>query len=163
MTESHAARCLRLLIAPVLAYLVVSGPAHAQQPAASASQAAQSAASAAPVTTLDKVQALRPDEEILDPYTFKNPISVDPTRFDKAYNTGITPEQMGRDPRDGGYGGYVNYGINMGLLQTWKGIKQLTHMRPYEQPAIARPPPLDEEQMRRAARASDVDEDAGGK
>ncbi len=58
---------------------------------------------------------------------------------------------MALDPR---YGGYVLYGINQGLLQTWKGIKKVTGMRPYEQPAIARPPPLSEEQMRRAVEQS---------
>lgn len=105
------------------------------------------------VTTLDTVQALRPEEEVLDLYTFKNPVTVDPNRFDKAYDPGITPEQMALQ-----YGGYVNYGINMGLLQTWKGIKKITRMRPYEQPAIARPPPLDQAQMRRAVEASAPDQ-----
>lgn len=103
------------------------------------------------VQTLDRVQALRPEEEVLDLYRFENPVTVDPNRFDKAYDPGISPEQMALDPR---YGGYVLYGINQGLLQTWKGIKKVTGMRPYEQPAIARPPPLSEEQMRRAVEQS---------
>lgn len=108
-----------------------------------------------PVTTLDRVQALRPEEEVLDLYTFKNPIAVDPNRFDKAYDPGITPEEMALDPH---YGGYVIYGINMGLLKTWQGIKKVTGMRPYEQPAIARPSPLTEEQMRRAVRGPETGE-----
>ncbi|SEM19587.1 hypothetical protein SAMN05428989_3333 [Pseudoxanthomonas sp. GM95] len=95
---------------------------------------------------------------MLDLYTFKNPIAVDPNRFEKAYSTGISPEQMGRDPRDGGYGGYVNYGLNKGLWETWKVFKKATGMRPYEQPAIARPPPLTEEQMRRAAQGLEAGE-----
>jgi hypothetical protein len=103
----------------------------------------------APVTTLDRVQALRPEEEVLDLYTFKNPVAVDPNRFDQAYDPGITPEEMALR-----YGGYVNYGINQGLLKTWKGIKHVTGMRPYEQPAIARQPPLSEAQMRRAVEGS---------
>jgi len=107
--------------------------------------------------TLDKVQALRPDEDVLDLYSFENPITVDPNRFDQAYDPGITPEEMALH-----YGGYVNYGINLGLLKTWQGIKKVTRMRPYEQPAIARPPPLSEAQLRRAVQASEGLEDLEG-
>jgi hypothetical protein len=126
---------------------VAAGHASAQQ----VEQPALDTSVSASVPTLDHVQALRPDEEVLDLYTFDNPISVDPNRFDKAYDPGISPEQMALDPR---YGGYVIYGINQGLLQTWKGIKKVTGMRPYEQSAMARPPPLSEAQMQRAVKQS---------
>ena len=143
----RAPRCARLFAYAVLAPGIGTTPAFAQQ--ASPAPAPPTTPPTA-VTTLDRVQALRPDEEVLDLYTFKNPVTVEPNTFDKVYNPGISPELMGKDPRDGGYGGYVYYGINQGLLHTWKGIKQVTGMRPYEHPAIARPPPLTEEQMRRA-------------
>ncbi len=104
------------------------------------------------VQTMDEVKALPPDDEVLDLYRFDNPIKVDPNRFDKAYDPGISPEEMALDPR---YGGYVIYGINQGLRQTWKGVKKASGMKPYEQPAISRPPPLSGEQMRRAAGVSD--------
>jgi hypothetical protein len=136
----------RLLACAALAPGIDATPVFAQQ--ASPEPAPPPAA----VTTLDRVQALRPDEEVLDLYTFKNPVTVEPNTFDKAYDPGISPEQMALDPR---YGGYVIYGINQGLRHTWKGIKRVTGMRPYEHPAIARPPPLTEEQMRRAVQESE--------
>lgn len=109
-------------------------------------------------TTLDAVRALRPEEEVLDLDAFQNPITLERNRFDQAYDTGISPEQMALDPR---YNGYVNYGIHQGLRRTWEGIKQVTHMRPEQTPAIARPPPaLDEGQARRALGAWEGDEPA---
>lgn len=147
-------RCMHWYI---VASFLFALSAQAQQ--AAPSPATPPAASVEP-TTLDTVQALRPDEEVLDLDAFQNPITVEPNRFNRAYDTGISPEQMALDPR---YNGYINYGINQGLRHTWNGIKKVTGMRPYETPAIARPPPLDEEQMQRAARASDADADAAGK
>ncbi|WP_379654178.1 hypothetical protein [Pseudoxanthomonas sp. UC19_8] len=143
----RAPRCARLLAYAVLAPGIGATPAFAQQASPPPPTTPPTA-----FTTLDRVQALRPDEEVLDLYTFKNPVTVEPNTFDKVYNPGISPELMGKDPRDGGYGGYVYYGINQGLLHTWKCIKQVTGMRPYEHPATARPPPLSLEQMDRAAR-----------
>ncbi|WP_337053039.1 hypothetical protein [Pseudoxanthomonas sp. USHLN014] len=146
----RAPRCARLFAYAVLAPGIGTTPAFAQQ--ASPAPAPPTTPPTA-VTTLDRVQALRPDEEVLDLYTFKNPVTVEPNTFDKVYDPGISPEQMALDPR---YGGYVIYGINQGLRHTWKGIKQVTGMRPYEHPAIARPPPLTEEQMRRAVQHGDA-------
>jgi hypothetical protein len=139
---SPATRAWSRLLPAMLLWVTAQAAAQQQAPPASNPLPADG------VTTLDHVQALRPDDEVLDLDTFENPITVDPTRFDKAYDTGITPEEMALK-----YGGYVNYGINKGLWETWKGIKKVTGMRPYEQPAIARPPPLSEEQMRRAMKA----------
>lgn len=112
---------------------------------------------AADVPTLDQVQALRPEEEILDLYLHKNPITVEPNRFDEAYDPGISPEAMALE-----HGGYINYGINLGLHKSWQGIKKVTGMRAETQPAIARPPPLSEEQIRRAALVCAREEDACG-
>lgn len=99
----------------------------------------------ADVPTLDRVQALRPDEE-LDLYRFENPIVIEPNGFAEAYDPGPTPEQVALL-----HGGYINYGINLGLKKSWNGIKKATGMRAETQAAIARPPPLDDAQMRRAA------------
>ncbi|WDS34966.1 hypothetical protein [Pseudoxanthomonas sp.] len=128
------------------ALLALAGSASAQQ----AGDPSQPVPALPVVRTLEEVRALPPDEEeVLDLYRFENPITVDSNRFDKAYDAGISPEEMALH-----HGGYINYGINRGLYETWKGFKQLTGMRPYEQPAIARPPPLTEDQMRRAAEQS---------
>lgn len=95
--------------------------------------------------TLERVQALLPDEEILDLHRFENPVTVEPNAFDKVYDPGITPEEMALQ-----HGGYINYGLNLGLYKSWQGIKKVTGMRAETQSAIARPPPLSEAQMRRA-------------
>ena len=99
------------------------------------------------IPTLDHVQALPPEEEELDLYLLRNPVTVEPNVFEKAYDPGISPEEMALE-----HGGYINYGINLGLYKSWQGIKKVTGMRPDIQPGIARPPPLTDAQMRRAAK-----------
>ncbi|WCE05965.1 hypothetical protein [Pseudoxanthomonas sp. JBR18] len=130
----------------------------AAEPASSAAPASASAATAADarVPTLGQVQALAPEDtqEALNLHAFRNPVTVDPNTFSKSYDPGISPEEMALK-----YDGYVNYGLNMGLLQTWKGIKRVTGMRPYEHPASARPPPLTQAQMRRAVQALETEDE----
>ena len=129
-TPRHALACLMLVFAGHVHAQPVSDP----QPAAN-------------IPTLDHVQALPPEEERLDLYRLRNPIAVEPNVFDKVYDPGITPEEMALE-----HGGYINYGINLGLYKSWQGIKKVTGMRPDIQPGIARPPPLTDAQMRRAAK-----------
>ncbi len=107
------------------------------------------------VPTLDSVQALPPEEEALDLYRFENPVTVEPNTFERFYDPGITPEEMALQ-----HGGYINYGINLGLYKSWQGIKKVTGMRPDIQHAAARPPPLSEAQLLRAAKFCDTQ--AGG-
>ena len=107
------------------------------------------------VPTLEPVQALPPEEEALDLYRFENPVTVEPNTFEKFYDPGITPEEMALQ-----HGGYINYGINLGLYKSWQGIKKVTGMRPETEHATARPPPLSEEQLLRAAKFCDTQ--AGG-
>jgi len=135
-------------------------PRDATQAAPATTPAAEPAPSAAVaadarVPTLGQVQALAPEDthEALDLHAFRNPVTVDPNTFSKSYNPGISPEEMALK-----YDGYVNYGLNMGLLQTWKGIKHITGMRAYEHPASARPPPLTQVQMHRAARGLETED-----
>lgn len=99
------------------------------------------------VPTLERVEALPPEEDILALYGFDNPITVDSNRFDKVYKPGPSPEEIAMER-----GGYINYGINLGLQKSWQGIKKVTGMRAQSQPATARPPPLDDEQLQRAAK-----------
>ncbi len=129
--------------------------APATTPAAEPAPSAATAADAR-VPTLGQVQALGPEDtqEALNLQAFRNPVTVDPNTFSKSYDRGISPEEMALK-----YDGYVNYGLNMGLLQTWKGIKRITGMRPYEHPASARPPPLTQAQMRRAAQGLETEDE----
>lgn len=102
-------------------------------------------ARATDVPTLDRVEALPPDEEVIDLYRFENPVVVPPNTFAKGYKPPPSLEEISLE-----HGGLVQYGINMGLAKSWKGIKKVTRMRPQTQAVTARPPPLDEEQLRRA-------------
>ena len=106
------------------------------------------------VPTLEQVQALPPEEEALDLYRFENPVTVEPNTFERFYDPGITPEEMALQ-----HGGYINYGINLGLYKSWQGIKKVTGMRPDIQHAAARPPPLSEAQLLRAAKFCDAQAD----
>ena len=106
------------------------------------------------VLTLEQVQALPPEEEALDLYRFENPVTVEPNTFERFYDPGITPEEMALQ-----HGGYINYGINLGLYKSWQGIKKVTGMRPDIQHAAARPPPLSEAQLLRAAKFCDAQAD----
>ena len=99
------------------------------------------------VPTLERVEALPPAEDTLDLYGFENPVTMEPNRFDKIYKPGPSPEEIAME-----HGGYINHGINLGLQKSWQGIKKVTGMRAQTQPVIARPPPLDDEQLRRAAK-----------
>lgn len=98
------------------------------------------------VTTLEEVRALKPeDEQPLDLYRFKSPVSPAPNRFSKSWSEPPTPEQVSLS------GGYLFMGINYGLMAAAKGLHKLTNGRDQIQSAIARPPPeFDAEQQRRA-------------
>ena len=99
------------------------------------------------VPTLERVEALPPEEEIIDLYRFENPVIVEPNRFAEAYKPEPSLEEIALE-----HGGLIQHGINLGLEKSWRGIKKVTGMRAQTQAATARPPPLDEEQLRRAAR-----------
>ncbi|MGB3393205.1 MAG: hypothetical protein WA956_05805 [Stenotrophomonas sp.] len=98
------------------------------------------------VTTLDEVRALKPeDDPPLDLYRFRNPVQVEDNRFSRSWSEPPTPEQVSLS------GGYIFLGINYGLMAAAKGLHKLTNGRDQIQSAVARPPPLSEEQLRRAA------------
>lgn len=98
------------------------------------------------VKTLDEVRALKPeDDQPLDLYRFRNPIRVESNRFSRSWSEPPTPEQVSMS------GGYIFLGINYGLMAAGKGVHKLTGGRDQIQSALARPPPLSEDQLRRAA------------
>ncbi|KLD75407.1 hypothetical protein FZ025_08955 [Xanthomonas hyacinthi] len=103
------------------------------------------------VQTLGEVRALPPDaEQPLDLYRFKNPVSAQPNRFDKDWRPPPSVEQVSQG------GGYLALGIYYVAGKAAKGLHALTGAPDHVQPAIARPPPLDDAQLRRAAQLCDA-------
>lgn len=96
------------------------------------------------VTTLGEVRAINPDDEPLDLYRFKNPIKIENNRFSKSWSEPPTPEQVSQA------GGYVMMGIYYGIGMAAKGFNKLTNAPAQIQSAVARPPPLSEEEAQRA-------------
>lgn len=131
--------------AALLAGLLLAASAQAQQAAPPGSVDPPPAATQGDVTTLGEVRALKPDDEPLDLYRFKNPVQVQPNRFSRTWSEPPSPEQVGMS------GGYLMMGINKGLAAAAKGVNKLTGGPDQIQSAIARPPPeLTEDEQRRA-------------
>jgi hypothetical protein len=126
----------------VIALLALAGPAAAQQ-----TGDPPNVVPAPPlVQTLEEVHALPPDEEQLDLYKFDNPIKVQPNTFNKSWSPPPSPKEISEN------GGYLLYGLGLLVGKATKGLHGIPGVRAQVQPAIARPPPLDLEQMDRAAR-----------
>lgn len=147
----------------LLASLLLAGIAQAQQAApvavpvpvpAPAAAADAPAATTAPVstalpqdnvTTLGEVRALKPDDEPLDLYRFKNPVKFGDNRFSRDWSEPPSPEQVSMS------GGYIMMGVVKGVMAAAKGVNKLTGGPSQIQAAVARPPPeLSAEQQRRA-------------
>ena len=77
---------------------------------------------------------------------FKNPIDPKPSRFDRAYREPLSLEQIGQN------GGVIPLLVGYIAEKVAKGASRIPGWKDREQPAIARPPPLTEEQMERALR-----------
>jgi hypothetical protein len=97
-------------------------------------------------TTMDTL-VVRPDpEEVLDLYRFENRVEVEPTAFGRRWKEPTSLEQLGKN------GGIVPVLVGLAAQQVQKGARKIPGWKEPEQPAIARPPPLDEEQAARAVR-----------
>ncbi len=97
-------------------------------------------------TTLETL-TVRPDlEEVLDLYRFRNPLEVEPTVFERRWSEPPSLEQLGKN------GGIVPVLVGLAAQQVQKGARKIPGWKSPEQPAIARPPPLDEAQAARALR-----------
>ncbi|MCC4596532.1 hypothetical protein NRY95_22115 [Xanthomonas campestris pv. phormiicola] len=128
----------RFVVAAALLGAVVQVHAQQADPAPAASDRN--------IQTLDEVRALPPDvEQPLDLYRFKNPVSAQPNRFDKDWRPPPSVEQVSQG------GGYLALGIYYVAGKAARGLHTLTGAPDQVQPAIARPPPLDDAQLRRAA------------
>ena len=116
---------------------LVSAPAMAQDAATTTDPAA---------TTLDTL-TVRPDpEEVVDLYRFENPVDVSPTVFSRRWKEPTSLEQLGKN------GGIVPVLVGLAAQQVQKGARKIPGWKEPEQPAVARPPPLDDEQAARALR-----------
>lgn len=141
--------------AALLAIALLAGSTHAQQPPASPPLEPPSAPASPPanddnVTTLGEVRAVKPEEEPLDLYRFKNPVEPAPNRFSRTWSEPPSPEQVSMS------GGYLMMGINAALGAAGRGLHKLTGGPDQIQSAIARPPPeLTEDQQQRALQHQD--------
>lgn len=130
-----------------------SGPAPAPAPPVDAPAAPPAPISTTPpqdgVTTLGEVRALKPDDEPVDLYRFKNPVKFGDNRFSRDWSEPPSPEQVSMG------GGYIMMGVVKGVMAAAKGINKLTGGPDQIQAAVARPPPeLSAEQQQRALRFS---------
>lgn len=143
----------RAIQAITLASALLVGTAHAQSPPATPPVEPPPAAPPAnndDVTTLGEVRAVKPEDEPLDLYRFKNPVQPAPNRFSRTWSEPPSPEQVSLS------GGYLMMGINAALGAAGKGIHKLTGGRDQIQSATARPPPeLTEDQQQRALQHQD--------
>ena len=129
----------------LLALLCALPMAASAQDAGDAGETRDVAASGAQTTELEAVRVVgrRPPA---DPFAFRNPVEVEGTVFSRAWNEPPSLEEVGLR------GGYVQLGINKGLELAGKGIRKLPGWKLQIRDAQARPPPLDEAQIARAAR-----------
>ncbi|MGN0859469.1 MAG: hypothetical protein ACI4NW_09910 [Stenotrophomonas sp.] len=127
--------CL-LLCLPALA---VAGPDVARAPAA---EQVPASAPAAPVRTLETIEALRPPVDWTpDPFARRS------GHFDGRFGRGPTPEEIALQ-----HGGYLMYGISKALSKGGSWLNRVTGGPAQIQHANARDVPLDDEQIARAAR-----------
>lgn len=134
-----AKRKLRILLLALLAILASRA-------------AAQDDASAAPAstdddtTTLDTILVTAPPPETVDLYKFRNPVDAQPTVFDRSWHEAPSLEQIGKN------GGVVPILVGYAALKVRNGARRIPGWKMPEQPAIARPSPLTEQQAGRASR-----------
>lgn len=95
------------------------------------------------ITTLDEVRALPPELEIVD-LERPNPVRLEPNPFDRHWNPPPTVEEVSLQ------GGYIFLGINYGLYMAGNGLHRLSGGPDQVRPAVARPTPLSDQQLRRA-------------
>lgn len=147
---------IRAIQAITLASVLLASTAHAQSPPATPPVEPPPATPAPPppnddnVTTLGEVRAIKPEDEPLNLYRFKNPVEPAPNRFSRTWSEPPSPEQVSLS------GGYLMMGINAALGAAGKGLHKLTGGPDQIQSAIARPPPeLTEDQQQRALQHQD--------
>lgn len=103
-------------------------------------------------TTLETL-TVRPDPgEVVDLYRFRNPIDVDSGALGGSWKEPTSLEQLGKN------GGIVPVLVGLAAQQIQKGVRKIPGWKEPVQAAVARPPPLDDEQQARALRLYDAGE-----
>ncbi|HEY1035459.1 MAG TPA: hypothetical protein VGE09_10780 [Pseudoxanthomonas sp.] len=134
---------------PFMAALWLAASRAMAQDAAGADEPSKDDASA---TTLETM-VVRPDpEEVVDLYRFRNPIEVEPGGLGDAWREPPSLEQLGKN------GGIVPVLAGMAAQQIQKGARKIPGWKEPVQAAVARPPPLSEEQAARALRLQEAGE-----
>ncbi len=85
-----------------------------------------------------------------DPFAFRNPVQAEGTVFERAWDEPPSLEEIGMR------GGLVQMAIAKGLEMAAEGVRRLPGWQHQIVDATARPPPLDEAQLARAARLRDA-------
>ena len=123
---------------------LLATPVLAQDPATS---------TADPQATTLETMVVRPEpEEVVDLYRFRNPVDVEGGTFDRSWKEPTSLEQLGKN------GGIVPVLVGLAAQQVQKGARKIPGWKEPVQAAIARPPPLDDEQAARALRLYDAGE-----
>ena len=84
--------------------------------------------------------------EWVDPFAFRPTFDPDANMFQRHWNEAPSVEDVSLS------GGYLLLGINYGLWKAAEAVTRLPGWQHQIQPAVARPPPLDDAQVERAAR-----------
>lgn len=116
---------------------------------------AQDAATPAedPQATTLETMVVRPEpEEVVDLYRFRNPVEVESGALGRSWKEPTSLEQLGKN------GGIVPVLVGLAARQVQKGARKIPGWKEPEQPAVARPPPLDDAQAARALRLYDAGE-----
>jgi len=116
---------------------------------------AQDAATPAenPQATTLETMVVRPEpEEVVDLYRFRNPVEVESSALGRSWKEPTSLEQLGKN------GGIVPVLVGLAARQVQKGARKIPGWKEPEQPAVARPPPLDDAQAARALRLYESNE-----
>ncbi|WP_313927516.1 hypothetical protein [Pseudoxanthomonas sp.] len=116
---------------------------------------AQDAATPAedPQATTLETMVVRPEpEEVVDLYRFRNPVEVESGALGRSWKEPTSLEQLGKN------GGIVPVLVGLAARQVQKGARKIPGWKEPEQPAVARPPPLDDAQAARALRLYEAGE-----
>lgn len=125
---------------------------------ASGTQAQETAGAADPesgdgtqATDLETIRVIERRPERIDPFGFRSDFDPDDNMFNRRWNEPPSVEDVSLQ------GGYIQLGINYGLMRAAQAATRLPGVKNQTNPAIARPPPLDDAQLERARRLQDAD------
>lgn len=95
-------------------------------------------------TTMETIHVTAPRPERLELDRFEDPFAAPPTVFDRVWHEPRSFEQIGME------GGVVPLLVNYAARKVTAGARRIPGWKRPIQAAVARPPPLDDAQVRRA-------------